>query len=85
MRAKIEALQGMLVFLAVAFLATSGFILSAHLMKLPLLVSWPPAKSADASSYWWILSLFPLLALYFWFINQSTRANSEQDAPSNGG
>lgn len=72
-RTKIEALQGMFIFLAVAFVATFSFLLSAYFMRLPLLASWPPAVHANASNCFWILLLFPTLALFFWFVGRPNR------------
>lgn len=75
MRTKLKALQGMFIFLAVAFVATFSFLLSAHFMGLPLAASWSPLKLANASGYFWFPLLFPILALFFWF---RSRLISEQ-------
>jgi hypothetical protein len=78
MREKIEPLKGMMIFLMVAFLATTSFLLIGHFMRLPILASWPPPQQAAALNYFWILLLFPALALLFWFIGRPTKSNSEQ-------
>lgn len=78
LRMKIEPLQGILILLTVAFVSTFLFLLSAHIMRLPLLASWQPTKLADASNFFWILLFFPLLALIFWLIGRPKRTNSEQ-------
>lgn len=76
MRAGIEALRGIFILLAVAFVATLSFLLFAHFMSLPLLASWPPSRPAEASNFFWILLLYPALVLVFGFINRSGRKPS---------
>ena len=78
MRMKIEALRGMFIFLVVAFVATCGFLLFAYYAALPLLTSLPSSEQSAAADCFWILLLFPALALLFWVIGRSNRTNSEQ-------
>jgi FtsH-binding integral membrane protein len=76
MKENIKALQGMYIFLAIAFLATCSFLLIAHFMRLPMLVSWPPPASIEASKCFWILLLFPALALLFCIVDKSNKIKS---------
>lgn len=80
MRVWVGALQGMYLFLAVAFVGTSGFLLCAHFMKLPLLVSWPPPETGSAFACLWILLIFPALALLLWGVDRGMRTKSEEGA-----
>jgi len=53
-REKVTPLKGMMIFLAIAFIATASFLLISHIMSLPILASWPPSQE-DRVSLWFIL------------------------------
>jgi len=77
MRAKIDAFRGIIVLLVVAFISSSIFLASAHLMNLTVLTSWPP-RLASASECLWGLLVFPALGVLFWLINQRTKTKERE-------
>ncbi len=77
-KTNLRALRGLHILLSVAFLATLAFLLYAHFTELPILASWPPTITSNASDYFWALLIFPALGMLFWFIDQQNNKESEQ-------
>ncbi|WP_411825558.1 hypothetical protein [Luteolibacter sp. AS25] len=72
--------------LTVAFMATGGFLLTAHRMRLPLPRSWPPLVTTDAAGCAWILLLFPLLGVPVWLNHRQVKKHaSPSPSPSPSG
>ena len=72
-REKVDALQGMFILLTVAFLSTLGLLLYAYFMRLPLSNFWLPTKQVANLSYFWVLLIYPAIALFSWINNRSNK------------
>jgi hypothetical protein len=83
-RQRVSAFGGLMVLLAVGFVATLLFLVAAQVLDLSLLDGWPGGKRGSPRSYAWVLLLYPVLASWFWLQNRQT-GNSEPGAAPNGG
>ena len=83
-RPRLTALAGVFIFLTVAFLSTLVLLAVAHMNSFELVVSWPPLRFADAASCYWILILFPALALLFLALECFPPNTSEQAVACDG-
>jgi len=68
-RHKLNAFTGLMVLLAVGFVATLLFFAVAHIFGLSILSTWPEGKSGSPRSFAWVLFIYPVLAAWFWCLN----------------
>jgi glucan phosphoethanolaminetransferase (alkaline phosphatase superfamily) len=68
-RHRLNTFTGLMVLLAVCFLATLSFFAVAHVLDLSMMTSWPEGKSGYPRSYAWVLFIYPVLAGWFWWLN----------------
>ena len=79
LRHRISAYQGLMVLLAVGFMATALFFAVAHVLDLSLVNGWPGGKSGSALSYASVLLLYPVIAIWMRFLNHPA---SKQKPPA---
>lgn len=68
-RQRMSAFAGLMVLLAVGFVATLLFFAVALGFDLNLVNSWPDGSSSSPGSYAWVLLIYPALAALFWWLN----------------
>jgi hypothetical protein len=83
-RQRISAFRGLMILLAVGFLATLLFFAMAGLLDLSLVYGWPGGKRGSPLSFAWMLLLYPMLAAWFWFLNHGASSREPGAAPNGG-
>ncbi|MCP5521032.1 MAG: protein kinase [Verrucomicrobiales bacterium] len=78
-RRRLSAFLGLMILLGAAFLANLAFMLGGHALGLELLTSWPGGKPASPLHHAWMLSLYPLMAAWFWMLERNARSRSTSD------
>src|SRR5689334_18364849 len=63
-RHRLDPFTGLMILLAVCFLATLLLFAVAHVLDLSIMSSWPEGKSGSAGSYTWVLLIYPVLAAW---------------------
>lgn len=83
LRQEISAFGGLLILLAVGFLATGSFFVAAQVLDLSLVDRWRGGKASSPLSYAWVLLIYPALAIWFWVLERRA-SNSEPSSGGNG-
>jgi serine/threonine protein kinase len=73
-RHRLTPFQGIMLLLTAVFIASATFLFGAHEMNLSVRSSWPGGKLISAASLLWSLLLFPVLAVWFWFMHKTDRS-----------
>jgi len=76
-RSRLSELTGFSVLLAVIFVATAVFLWFCHVLDLPLVNKFSPSQPKSASSYWWILLMFPAMWILLWALDRRNPTNKE--------
>lgn len=71
---RLSAFQGVLLLLGAGLVASASFLGGMHWLNLSArAVAWPEAVPVPLGSLLWTLTLFPILALWFWLIHRTGR------------